>query len=107
MLNNHLHFLANVVVVQAYPLVEFDLGFFAFNLLIGTVYFHGQVIGDLVIGVIFQHIQNKFFFNGLAHAVHMPGFGLIGFRSRFIGLRQTAEQLKGFGFWRCGKGKVS
>ena len=78
-LDDDLYFLADVVVVQAHPLIEFNFGLFAFDFFVFIRNFHCQVIGHFIVGVVFQHIQNKAFFNGLTHAVDMIGLRLIGF----------------------------
>ena len=79
MLNDDLHFLADVVIVQAHPLIEFNFGLFAFDFFVFISNFHRQVIGHFIVGVVFQHIQNKAFFNRLTHAVDMVRLWFIGF----------------------------
>ena len=107
MLDDHLYFLGDVVFMQAHPLVELDLGFFAFHRLVSAADFLRQVVGHFVIGVVLQHIKNKAFFYGLPHAVHMVGLGLIGFGWRFFRLWQAAKQFQCFGFWCGGKREIT
>ena len=37
MLDNHFHFLRDIVVMQAYPLIELNLGFLGINLFVGRL----------------------------------------------------------------------
>ena len=90
-LDDHHHFLADIVIVQTHPLIELDLGFFAFDFLVDILHLHRQVISDFVVGVVLQHIKNKALFDRLAHAVDVKCGGLIGLRSWLFRARQAAE----------------
>ena len=78
MLDDHLHFLCNVVIVQAHPLIEFHLGLAALHFLICRLNLLRQVVGHLVIGVVLQHVENESLFNRLTHAVDVKRFKPVG-----------------------------
>ncbi|SKZ12026.1 Uncharacterised protein [Mycobacteroides abscessus subsp. abscessus] len=77
MFDNDFHFLRNVVIMQAHPLIQPDLGFFGIDLFVGFFNFLFELIHHFIVGIVFQHIQNKAFFNGLTHGVDMKSFWLV------------------------------
>ena len=58
----------------------------------------GQFVEGLVAHIVLEDIEDKPFFNRLAHGVDMKGF-------RFSVRSGTAEDLQGLGFWCGGEGK--
>ena len=63
MLNDYADFLRDVVLMQAYPLIEFNLGSLGIDLIIFFFNLLLQLIDDFIVGVVLQYIQNKAFFD--------------------------------------------
>ncbi|GDA36591.1 hypothetical protein HmCmsJML164_01898 [Escherichia coli] len=78
-IHNHLHLLRDIVVVQCHPLVELNLRPFAIDLAVFVFQLLQQLIRHFVVGVVFQHIEDKAFFDCLAHGVDVEGLRFIGF----------------------------
>ena len=102
-LDDHLHLLRDVVIVQHHPLAQPDFGPVAVHFTVFIFQFLQELIRHFIAGVVFQHIENKAFLNGLTHGVYVECRRFIGGRCRFAWVRETTKKLQRFGLRRGGE----
>ncbi|MNC18918.1 hypothetical protein D3C75_668390 [compost metagenome] len=104
MLNDDFYLLRDVMIVQRYPLAELHFCPMAVHLKVFFTNFLQQLISDFVVGVVFQHIENKPFLDGLTHGVNVECRRFVGSGSGFKWSGFAAKQLQRFCLWRSGEG---
>ena len=107
MLDHHLHLLADVVGVQAHPAHQALEGFAALDLLVVPLLaVVGQLEGQLVRGVVLQHVKDEAFFDGLAHRIDVEGRWEVVRACGLLSVGAAPKELQGLGLGRGSEGHV-
>ena len=105
--HHDLHLLGDVVGVELHPAHQFLEGGIALHFFAGeALAFLGELEGELVGGVVLQHIEDELFLDRLAHRIHVEGRRQVAGTGRLSGVRPAAEQLQRLGLGRGGEGHV-
>jgi hypothetical protein len=81
------------------------MGFAALDRLLGLLNLEREVIGDLVVRVVPQDVENEALLDRLPHRVNVEGRRLVVLGRRGRGIGQATEELQRLGLGRRGEGK--